>query len=298
MPYSPHRMLGISQYTPGGLVLGTDHGIKFDHDMFTQGRKPDVLVDYPIHMTGYETIDLFNWQDKARDMVSQIAFTQMVNVQSETIDRYIREGKIKPDLEVPVNEHRSFRFFEKTTVKEYARQYGWTLITRENMKSIFMKMVETMTMSYSYKPVFMLAFLVNLDESGCARLEDVARDFAGFYEDRRDKGLVVEKRPCIFTRDTGNRTDSVNASGEKKPTTTENSEGNPRYSLHEVERSDTEMPFKRFEDMHVMHHARQLGTLQFYKELFRQLTDEDYEHISKCCHEAIERYFSQVKDNP
>lgn len=51
----------------------------------------------------YEKIDLFNWQEQAKDMVSQIAFTQMVNVQSETVDRYIREGKIHPDMEVPVN---------------------------------------------------------------------------------------------------------------------------------------------------------------------------------------------------
>ena len=46
-------------------------------------------------------------------MISQIAFTQMVDVQSETIERYIREGKIKPDMEVPVSEHKSFRFFKK-----------------------------------------------------------------------------------------------------------------------------------------------------------------------------------------
>ena len=62
---------------------------------------------------------------------------------------YIREGKIVPDMEVPVSEHRSFKFFEKATVRKYAEQFGWTLITRENMKAIFLRMAETMTMSYS-----------------------------------------------------------------------------------------------------------------------------------------------------
>lgn len=45
-------------------------------------------------MAGYETIDLFNWQEQAKGMLSQIAFTQMVNVQSETIEW----GKVLMDL--------------------------------------------------------------------------------------------------------------------------------------------------------------------------------------------------------
>ncbi|MBR1710532.1 MAG: DEAD/DEAH box helicase family protein [Clostridia bacterium] len=267
MPYSLHRMLGISEYIAGGLVLGTKSGIRFDQDMFRQGIKPEVLIDYPVHMTGLETIDLFNWQDRAKDMISQIAFTQMVNVQSETIDRYIKEGKIVPDMEVPVSEHRSFRFFEKETVERCAKEFGWTLITRENMKDIFLRMVETMTMSYSYKPVFMLAFVNNMDETGNARLDDVAREFARFYEARREKGLPVEKKACIFTRG--------------------------GYSQREVERLILSMPFKRFEDMHVMHHAKQLGTLQFYKQLYKQLTPEDLEKVKAWCHKGIEKYFGE-----
>ena len=266
MPYSVHRMLGISEYVPGGMVLGTRHGMKFDQDMFRQGVKPEVLVDYPVHMTGYETVDLFNWQEKSRNMVSQTAFTQMVNVQSETIDRYIREGKIVADMEVPVSENRSFKFFEKKTVERYANQFGWKLITSENMKDIFMEMVKTMTMSYSYKPVFLLAFLKNMDETGSAKLEDVARDFSDFYERRMEQGQQPEKKNCIFTKG--------------------------GYTAHDVEHLILSMPFKRFEDMHVMHHAKQLGILQFYNALFRKLTEEDYKQIRKCCNEAIERYYS------
>jgi len=266
---SIHRILGISEYVPGGLVLGTKHGVKMDMDMFRQGQKPEVLVDYPIHMAGYETIDLFNWQEQAKGMLSQIAFTQMVNVQSETIERYIRDGKIVPDMEVPVGEHRSFKFFQKSTVEKYAREYGWTLITKANMKEIFLQMVDSMTMSYSYKPVFMLAFLDNMNDAGEARLEDVARSFAAFYEDRLAHGLPAEKKNCIFTKG--------------------------GYSQKDVERLILSMPFKRYEDMHIMHHSKHLGTLQFYKALVRQLTDEDYAAIRESCHAAIARYFGTAK---
>lgn len=265
--YSIHRILGISEYVAGGLVLGTKHGMKMDMDMFRQGQKPEVLVDYPIHMAEYETIDLFNWQEQAKEMLSQIAFTQMVNVQSETIERYIRDGKIVPDMEVPVSEHRSFKFFRKSTVEKYAKIYGWTLITKSNMKEIFLQMVDTMTMSYSYKPVFMLAFLDSMNDAGEARLEDVARSFAAFYEDRLAHGLPAEKKNCIFTKG--------------------------GYSQKDVERLILSMPFKRYEDMHVMHHSKYLGTLQFYKALVRQLTDEDYAFIRGTCQTAIKKYFQE-----
>ena len=265
MPYSMHRLLGIGEYTPGGMVLGKKHQVKYDQDLFRKGEKPEALIDYPVHMTGFETVDLFNWQEQAKDMVSQIAFTQMVNVAHETIDKYIREGKIKPDMEVPVSEYKSFKFFRKETVQAYAKQYGWTLITRDNMKQIFLQMAETMTMSYSYKPVFLNAFLDCMDESGSARLEEVADRFAKFYEDRIARGLPAERKPCIFTKG--------------------------GYTRHDVERLILNMPFKRFEDMHVMHHAKQLGTLQFYKALYNQITEEDLEHIRQWCDAGIKKYF-------
>ena len=200
MPYSLHRLLNIGQYQPGGLVLGKRENISWDREMFAKGEKPDVLIDYPLHITDMEPIDLFNWQEQAKDMISQIEFTRRVSVQSETVERYIRDGKLVPDLEVPISEHRSFRYFYPETVARYARRYNWKLITPGNMKEMFMDMVTTMTMSYSYKPVFMLAFLDHMNEYGQARIEDVVQEFASFYEQRLEQGKIVEKRPCIFTK--------------------------------------------------------------------------------------------------
>ncbi len=267
MPYSLHRILGVNDYVPGGMVVGPKHAMHIDQDMFRQGQKPEALIDFPIHMTGYETVDLFNWQDKAKDMVSQVAFVQMVSAQNETIERYIRDGKIVPDMEVPIGEHRSFKFFEKDTVKKYAKEFGWTLITRDNMKTMFMDMVKQMTMAYSYKPVFLLSMLDNMDETGSAKLEDVAADFARFYEERKAKGLPPEKKTCIFTKG--------------------------GYTPKDVERLILTMPFRRFEDMHAVHHAKQLGTIQFYKSLFNQMTEEDFSQIRESSKEALKRYFGE-----
>lgn len=267
MPYSMHRLLNLSEYRPGGLVLGKKESIRWDHEIFAKGEKPEVLIDYPVHVTDMEHVDLFNWQEQAKDMVSQIEFTRRVSVQSETVERYIREGKLIPDLEVPVGERRSFKYFYPETIARYAREYNWKLITSANMKEMFMDMVTAMTMSYSYKPVFILAFLDHMDERGQARIEDVVQEFASFYEHRIEQGKAAEKRPCIFTK--GGYTDK------------------------DVERLILSMPFKRFEDMNFMHHARHLGIIQMEKAIFRRLESTDIESIRACCRATLRQYFGE-----
>ena len=40
---------------------------------------------------------------------------------------------------------------------------------------------------HSYKPVFLLSFLKNMNETGSAKLEDVAKDFAAYYVSAKSK---------------------------------------------------------------------------------------------------------------
>lgn len=269
-PYSIHRLLNISQYYPGGLVLGTKHGIQWENDMFAKGEKPTVLIDYPIHAKDYEIIDLFNWQEKAKDMISQYELVRRVSAQSETIERYIRDGLIIPDLEVPISEHRSFKYFDPARPAEYAKNFGWKLINSENMKDMFMEMVTTMTMSYSYKPVFILSMLEHMNENGEARLEDIVDEFANFYIERKENGLKPEKKKCIFTRE------------------------DFAFTEKEVEKLILSMPFKRFEDMNFMHHAKHLGILQIDKAIMKRISEKDIKHRKECCVQALEKYFGTL----
>ena len=50
-----------------------------------------------------------------------------------------------------------------------------------------MDMVKAMQLSYSYKPVFLLSFLKNMNETGSVKLEDVAKDFAAYYVSAKSK---------------------------------------------------------------------------------------------------------------
>ena len=116
MPYSLHRVLDIAKYQPMAYVLAPENKRKLDQDMLFQGEKPEAWLDVPIDVSDYEIIDLFNWQNSVKDMISQIEFVRMVDVQSETVDRYIKDGKIKPDLSVPFSDKRMFHYFREESV--------------------------------------------------------------------------------------------------------------------------------------------------------------------------------------
>lgn len=180
MPYSLHRLFRLKDYHAGGLVAAPMAQKTAEENLYARGERPDALVDYPVDATDYELVDLFNWQEEAAGMLSQMEFVRRVDVQSETIERYLREGMIVPDLVVPMSEHRTFKYFKEETLEAAAAKYGWTLIDDSNRKALFMDMVRRMDMSYSYKPVMMLAVLACADNKGRMKLSDLVQFFRDF----------------------------------------------------------------------------------------------------------------------
>ena len=227
------------------------------------------MIDWPVDATDYELVDIFNWQEEAEGMISQMEFVRRVNVQSETIEKYVRDGKIVPDLIVPMSEHRTFKYFKEETLLKYAEEYGWTLIDDSNRKDMFMDMVRQMDMSYSYKPVLMKAILLYADEKGRIKLDDIVIYFHSYYEGRRAAGLTVEKANSIFAK--GGYTDK------------------------EAERNILANPFKRFEDMQMLRHTKTLGIVQLDEAVWKRLSSEEKAEIERVCDEKLERYFERMK---
>lgn len=267
-PFSLHRLFQVRDYRPGKLVAAPSRMRAEEDALYRKGEKPDFLLDWPIDALDYELVDLFNWQEEAAGMVSQMEFVRRVNVQSETIERYLREGKMKADLEVPMSGNRTFRYFREESLHRYAEQFGWTIIHDKNRKDVFMDMVRKMDMSYSYKPVLLKAILGYADSTGLVRLDDVVRYFKEFYQERREAGLMVEKPASLYAR--GNCTDK------------------------EVLRNILANPFKRFEDMNMMRHAKTLEMIQVDEYVWKYLTEEEKIELERICDEKLAAYYRRI----
>lgn len=271
MPYSLHRVLDIAKYQPMAYVLAPENKRKLDQDMLFQGEKPEAWLDVPIDVSDYEIIDLFNWQNSVKDMISQIEFVRMVDVQSETVERYIKDGKVKPDLSIPFGDKRMFHYFREESIRNIAKQYGWDLITPQNMADKFMKFIETMDMSYSYKPVLLKAIYEYMDTSGRVALPDVVDYFIDFYEDRKAHGMIAEKSTSIYQKG--------------------------GYTRKDVEKNILSNPFKRFEDMRFLMRCKDVETIEVNPIIFRKLTREDWLHIVDVCDKSLENIICGSKND-
>ena len=269
MPYSLHRVLDISKYQPMAYVLAPENKRKLDQDMLFQGEKPEAWLDVPIDVSDYEIIDLFNWQNSVKDMISQIEFVRMVDVQSETVERYIKDGKVKPDLSIPFGDKRMFHYFREESIRNIAKQYGWDLITPQNMADKFMKFIETMNMSFSYKPVLLKAIYEYMDSNGRVALPDVVDYFIDFYEDRKAHGMIAEKPNSIYQKG--------------------------GYTKKDVEKNILSNPFKRFEDMRFLMRCKDVETVEVNPIIFRKLTREDWLHIVDVCDKSLEKYYARFQ---
>ena len=131
-----------------------------------------------------------------------------------------------------------------------------------------MKFIETMDMSYSYKPILMKAVLLYADEKGRTKLSDIIMYFREFYENRRTAGLAVEKANSIYAK--GGYTDK------------------------EAERNILANPFKRFEDMQMLRHTRTLGVIQVDEAVWKALAKEEKVEIQRLCEEKLVEYYGRL----
>lgn len=269
MPQSLHRLFKLKDYKPGQLAVAPGAKKAAEADLYSKGEKPEALIDWPVDATDYELVDIFNWQEEAEGMISQMEFVRRVDVQTETIERYVREGKLVPDLVVPMSEHRTFKYFKEDSLEKYAEQYGWALIDDSNRKDMFMDMIRQMDMSYSYKPVLVKAILLYADDKGRVKLDNIVSYFRSYYEGRRSAGFVVEKKNSIFAKGS--------------------------YSDKEAERNILANPFKRFEDMQMLRHTKTLGIVQIDESVWKRLTKAELAEIEKICDEKLESYYSRLK---
>lgn len=267
-PYTLHRVFKLKEYHAGALVLGGKEQRRVEAALYAKGEKPVALIDYPVDAKDYEVVDIFNWQEEAAGMISQMEFVRRVDVQSETVEKYIREGAIIPDLIVPMSEHRTFKYFKEETIEKYANVFGWTLITPDNRCELFMEMIRKMDMSYSYKPVFVKAFLHYADNKGHIRISGIVSYFRNFYDNRRKQGLVVEKKNSLFSKDT--------------------------YTDKEAERNILSNPFKRFEDMNIMYHTKTLGIIAMNSDIWKRLSSQEKEEIRKICDDKLCAYYGRI----
>lgn len=199
------------------------------------------------------------------EMISHFELISMVNVHSETVFRYIHEKKIIPDRVVKKGS-RSNYYFTPENVKDIISKFNWHIISESNKRRVFMQMIDKMTMSFSYKPVFIKAFFATA-KNGKASMAKIVAYFREFYDSRRKAGLFVEKSNSIFARTS--------------------------YTDKEVKKLILVYPYKRFAEMQIFTYSKLLGVVSMDDQVWSSLHSSEIHEICCMCDEHIENYYNR-----
>ena len=66
------------------------------------------------------------------------------------------------------------------------------------------------------------------------------------------------------------------------------------YTDKEAERNILSNPFKRFEDMNMMHHTKTLGVIEIYSSVWKNLSDEEKDYILSICNKKLDEYYEKM----
>lgn len=113
------------------------------------------------------------------------------------------------------------------------------------------------------------AVLLFADDKDRVKLSDIVTYFREFYEAGRAAGLVVEKANSIYAK--GGYTDA------------------------QAQKNILSNPFKRFEDMQMLHHTKTLGVIQVDESVWKKLTREEKQEIERICDEKLEQYYGRFQ---
>ena len=206
-----------------GEILTTDGENYYAKLLNCQQFEKKVPIYLPdggyIEQLGYETVrNSINppWQSSIRPL-SQKAFDYILNAagiqnvppKAESIDMLkeklrnaVRDYFVEKNAaaihhieSIAAAIGRATNISEKESQLPYAPSE-----TASDKRYMLLEYCRTMKMSYSYKPVLILA-LLHTGKNGTVAIEKAAQYFYDFYEERRRQGLPAEKKRCIYLRD-------------------------------------------------------------------------------------------------
>lgn len=266
---SLHRLLSRQQYRPGELVLAPPDELQEEGTRYGRGEKPSIILDLALEALGFEEIDLFNWQEVVRDMLSAADMDRELAVTEGTVKRALERGEIGPAEHTLALGDRTYFYFDGKRIPEIRQALGVPEVTGDTIKKLFFEFVEEMDMSASYKPVLMLAFLETANNQGRARMADVVAHFRGFYEDRSKAGLPIERETMRMAR------------------VADLSDG-------DVQNVIVSMPLRKFMQRRYLDYMKDVAFVQLNRDLWKQFTDKDLAKTSELCRQSIEKYYGRL----
>lgn len=253
-----HRWLKKPNYRPGERIFLPENESE--------------TIELPLHLwaRGLVPVSVFDWQDVVAGMLTARALSQQLRKSEEWVGDKYERGDIKADEVVELGEGRRIPYFLPERLTELRQRFDIKEVTAANIFEDFLEFVSDMSMTRSYKPIFLLALLQHTDENGRARVADVAASFHGFYLERTAKGETAEFASSILATPV-------------------------EVSISATQDIINRQPFNRFSRLEYLDYAKDRAFYQINKAIWRELRHEATRaQVEQLAQESLKNYYKRA----
>ncbi len=257
IPWSLHGILGCSAYTPWGNPLEATAAL---------GPEATVLDGLYEGERAIEEIDIFTFEYKYPDHLSDEQLARELFVGTETVRNWVKTGKLVPSVTVPFGRNR-LNYHDPSAIPELRSRLGLKVHDETTLFDDFFEFLEKRDYAKSYKMVMMLELLRLVDAHGECDLDQLALGYSQFYADRLAHALAVDKPGCPY--DEAYLAD-----------------------LSRVKQSLLQFPFEKFERKRFLYQCKDLNRVSFSGPLWQKLDSPAVSKIRGQMFEDLTQWYS------
>jgi superfamily II DNA or RNA helicase len=274
-PWNIHSLMNMPFYKPWADILE-------EEPEYGSHEEEIILAGLYEQERKIEEINIFTFEKAYGDFLSTEQLARELFVSTGTVNNWIRKGEISSDVTVPFGRSQ-LRYFKPSRVAEIRKVKDLRLHDESTMIEDFHEFLEKRDYTYSYKIVFLLAFLSLADDTGCCSLDELTKLYSSYYRKRLDAGLPVDRKGCPYTHD------YVDDTAKMKNSILRN-------------------PFEKFERKRFMFHQKpdkaysthmqtsgDLNTITIHHVLWDHLSNQDIkQQVNGLIHEDLKDYYKEL----
>lgn len=259
VPWTANSLFKNPLYSPFGDVLT---GVRtWDGEMIFLEHLLEKEMDL-------QEVDIETFESIYGDYISSEELARELFLSTDTITAWIKKGEIVPDYSSKLGRVSYYKFkperVEEIRVLKNLKKRDETTILDD-----FWEFIEEGSYSLSYKIIFILALIKNLEKDGEADFEKVKADYISYYRKRLEDGRPVDKKSCPYTAEYLN-------------------------SDKEMTRNIIVNPFEKFERKRFIYYGKDLKNIGFSFYLWQKIDSNFIKKLKEKMLEDLESYYKEL----
>ena len=260
-PMSIHGLLKITGYKPFENLIDPE-GPASIHEI-------TVLDGLHEKVRRIEPVDILTFEEMYGSYLNEEELARELFVSTGSVKQWLRRKKIFADVEYPCGRGK-LCFFAPEQISAIRTQMGFQEHTELTRTNDFIEFLEKRDYTFSYKIIFLLAFLKIHNERFEACLPDLLDLYQKFYQKILAEFGKNERPKSPYNR----------------------AEYFENYSS--VQRSLLANPFEKFERKRFLYHCRDLNYIALDPVLSKKLTVAQYQQITSQLKQDLVDYYQQL----